>query len=139
MDYIKPADLVKTMVSAGDTKAHAAALARALAGDPGGDCPPVNLHFTGCPHSCAQHYCGDIGYLGAKLADGTEGYHIVLGGGLGHEQGIAREIFRGVRAEEVPALTRMILRTFAERRQAGETFVQWARRHTVGELQVLLS
>ena len=22
---------------------------------------PVNIHLTGCPHSCAQHYIGDIG------------------------------------------------------------------------------
>ena len=25
---------------------------------------PVNIHLTGCPHSCAQHYMGDIGLLG---------------------------------------------------------------------------
>ncbi len=27
---------------------------------------PVNIHVTGCPHSCAQHYMGDIGLLGTK-------------------------------------------------------------------------
>ena len=24
---------------------------------------PVNIHLTGCHHSCAQHYCGDIGAI----------------------------------------------------------------------------
>ncbi|HTL68033.1 MAG TPA: NirA family protein [Lacunisphaera sp.] len=125
--------------AATDTKGHALALGKVLATRELAIDQPVNFHFTGCPHSCAQHYCGDIGYLGAKLADGSEGYHVVLGGGLGHEQGIAREIFRGVRHTEVPALTERILRTYAERKQPGETFVQWSRRHTVGELQVLFS
>jgi ferredoxin-nitrite reductase len=125
--------------SSTDTKGHAVALGKALAGKKLSIEQPVNIHFTGCPHSCAQHYCGDIGLLGAKLGDGTEGYHVVLGGGMGDEQGIAREVFRGVRAEEVPTLTEQILRTYETDKQAGETFVQWSRRHSVGELQVLLS
>src|SRR2546422_134711 len=25
---------------------------------------PINIHLTGCPNSCAQHYMGDIGLLG---------------------------------------------------------------------------
>ena len=28
---------------------------------------PVNIHLTGCPNSCAQHYMGDIGLLGTKV------------------------------------------------------------------------
>jgi ferredoxin-nitrite reductase len=125
--------------SAADTKGHAVALAKALAAkriDPG---HPINIHFTGCPHSCAQHYIGDIGFLGAKLANSAEGYNVVLGGGVGSEQGIAREIFRGVRAEEVNALVEKILGVYVARRATGETFIQWARRHSVNELQQFLS
>ena len=33
---------------------------------------PVNIHLTGCHHSCAQHYIGDIGLLGAKVAVGED-------------------------------------------------------------------
>ncbi|MFT3781562.1 MAG: NirA family protein [Nibricoccus sp.] len=100
---------------------------------------PVNIHFTGCPHSCAQHYCGDIGLVGAKLGDGSPGYHLVIGGGMGDEQGIGREIFRGVRAEEVPALLTKILRLYDSKKQSGETFAAWSRRHTPGQLQEMLS
>lgn len=125
--------------SATDTKGHAVALGKALLGSKLTVDQPVNLHFTGCPHSCAQHYCGDIGYLGAKLADGTEGYHLVLGGGMGAEQGIAREIFRGVRVTELASVTENILGTYQRHKNAGESFVQWTRRHGVGELQVLFS
>lgn len=124
--------------SASDTKGHAVALMKHL-GDKLELDSPVNIHFTGCPHSCAQHYCGDIGFLGAKLSDGAEGYHVVLGGGMGHEQGIAREIFRGVHATEVPALTEQILRTYQQKKKTGESFIEWSRRHSAKELQELFS
>ena len=56
---------------------------------------PINIHLTGCPNSCAQHYIGDIGLLGTKVSvddDMVEGYHIFLGGGYGPDQDIGREI-----------------------------------------------
>jgi ferredoxin-nitrite reductase len=125
--------------AAADTKSHARALmAHLRKRDPLLD-QPVNVHLTGCAHSCAQHYCGDIGGVATKLADGREGYHLVLGGGLDQEQGIAREIFRGVGADELPALVEKILLTYRKRRNAGESFVQWSRRHSVKELQEILS
>ena len=124
--------------SAADTKGHAVALMKHL-GDRVALDSPVNIHFTGCPHSCAQHYCGDIGLVGSKLTDGAEGYNVVLGGGMGHEQGIAREIFRGVRATEVPGLAEQILRSYQAGKHSGESFVAWSRRHSVKELQEMLS
>jgi ferredoxin-nitrite reductase len=120
-----------------DTKAHALALIKHLGGLSLG--APVNIHFTGCAHSCAQHYCGDLGLIGTKLADGTEGYHVVVGGGMDHEQGIARELFKGVRASEVNTVIEHALLTYDARKQRGETFVQWARRHSTKELQEFLS
>ena len=124
--------------AAADTKGHAVALMKHLEGRVSLSAP-ANIHFTGCPHSCAQHYCGDIGLVGAKLGDGSEGYHVVLGGGMDHEQGIAREIFRGVRAAEVNALLEKVLVTFEARKDRGETFPQWTRRHSVGQLQEFFS
>ena len=70
-----------------------------------------------------------------KLADGAEGYHLVLGGGMDQEQGIARELFRGLRATEVNPLVEKILTTYTAQRQRGESFVEWVRRHPVKELQ----
>lgn len=125
--------------AAADTKGHAkATMAHLRKRDPGID-QAVNIHFTGCNHSCAQHYCGDIGAIATKLSDGREGYHVVLGGGVDQEQGIAREIFRGVAADEIPALIEKVLVTYRTRHTAGETFVQWSRRHSVKELQEFLS
>ncbi|AOS46172.1 Sulfite reductase [ferredoxin] [Lacunisphaera limnophila] len=125
--------------AAADTKGHArAVMAHLRKNDPALD-QPVNIHLTGCNHSCAQHYCGDIGGIATKLADGREGYHVVLGGGMDHEQGIAREIFRGIAADELPALTEKVLVTYRTRCTPGESFVQWTRRHSVKELQEMLS
>ena len=123
--------------SSADTKAHALALIRDLPALVDID-QPVNIHFTGCAHSCAQHYCGDLGFISTKLADGGEGYHLLVGGGMDQEQGIARELFRGVPAGEVTALVAKILRTWQSAREHGESFVQWTRRHELKHLQELL-
>jgi len=124
--------------AAADTKTHGLSLLKHL-GQHTALTSPVNIHFTGCPNSCAQHYCGDLGFVGSKLPDGTDGYHLVLGGGMDQEQGIARELFRGLRASEVNTLSERILNTYETQKQRGESFVTWARRHSVKELQELLS
>ncbi len=61
---------------------------------------PVNVHLTGCHHSCAQHYIGDIGLIGAKVpvnedGDTVEGYDIVVGGGFADEARIGRPLWKG--------------------------------------------
>jgi ferredoxin-nitrite reductase len=33
---------------------------------------PLNIHVTGCPNSCAQHYLGDIGLLGTGVDSGDD-------------------------------------------------------------------
>ena len=74
---------------------------------------PINIHLTGCPNSCAQHYIGDIGLLGTKVAVGedmVEGYHVFVGGGYGADQDIGREIYRDVMAEDAPAVIERMLR-----------------------------
>ncbi len=57
---------------------------------------PVNLHVTGCHHSCAQHYIGDIGLMGVKVG-GEEGYQVLIGGGADNDQGLARELISAIR------------------------------------------
>ena len=56
-----------------------------------------------------------------------------------HALDIARELFRGVRATEVNALSEKILTTYEAQKQRGESFVTWTRRHSVKELQEKLS
>src|SRR5207249_8297630 len=88
--------------AASDTKRHAEEIARWCEARVELD-GPVNIHLTGCHHSCAQHYIGDIGLLACKVqasedADAIEGYHILVGGGFGPDAALAREIYRDVKA-----------------------------------------
>ena len=123
--------------AATNTKGQAVELARQLEQRVKLD-TSINIHLTGCHHSCAQHYCGDIGLLGvgAKNAQGeaVEGYTISVGGGMDHEQGIGREIFPQVPFEEVPELLEAVLNTYLEKRNPDESFVDFTRRHEIDDL-----
>ncbi|HEX3314054.1 MAG TPA: NirA family protein [Gemmataceae bacterium] len=102
---------------------------------------PVNIHLTGCPNSCAQHYLGDIGLLGAKVAAGeemVEGYHIFVGGGYGSQQHIGREMYRSVAADQCPQVVEKMLRGYLKHRQdPAERFLQFVRRHPTEQLKLL--
>lgn len=96
---------------------------------------PINVHLTGCHHSCAQHYIGDIGLIGARVPlpdseDTVEGYHIHVGGGYGPDAAIGRELFRDIKATDAPQTVARILKAYLAHRQSPEeTFVAFAKRH----------
>jgi ferredoxin-nitrite reductase len=129
--------------AASDTKRHAEAIASWCEARVQLD-SPVNIHLTGCHHSCAQHYIGDIGLIAAKVAvsdegDTVEGYHLHVGGGFGPDAAIAREIFRDVKAEEAPAAVERLLKAYvAHRTSAEESFVAFARRQDDASLKILV-
>lgn len=125
--------------SASDTKRHALEIMDHLDARLAID-TPLNIHLTGCPHSCAQHYIGDIGLLGAKVAAGddseVEGYHLFAGGGFGERRGLAREILRDIPASQVPLVLECLLRAYLEQRTSPEeTFQAFAQRHSPEELR----
>ncbi len=124
-----------------DTKGHAIELGRYLENAVALD-QPVNIHLTGCPHSCAQHYIGDIGMVAVKVknADGesVEGYHIVLGGGTDDTRGIAREVWKSVAFPEIPSLIEGLLKAYLATRRDDESFNVFANRHSIDELKGLL-
>jgi ferredoxin-nitrite reductase len=126
--------------SASDTKRHAMEIADYLDARLELDVP-INIHLTGCPHSCAQHYLGDIGLLGTKVAvedDMVEGYHIFLGGGYGTDQEIGREIYRDVNADHVPGvIDRMLSGYMAHRNGPHESFREFSRRFSSEQLITL--
>jgi ferredoxin-nitrite reductase len=123
--------------SATDTKSHAVELATLLDARFKID-QPINLHVTGCPHSCAQHYVGDIGLLGTKVG-GEEGYQVVIGGGSDGDQGLAREFIPSVRYSDLPPMLESLLAAFEERRNPNESFLEFSRRHSIPELQSFLT
>jgi ferredoxin-nitrite reductase len=126
--------------AASDTKRHAEDIARWCEARVELD-GPINIHLTGCHHSCAQHYVGDIGLLACKVqvseeGDAVEGYHVLVGGGFGVDATLARDIYRDVKADEVPATVERMLRGYlAHRAGPDETFLAFARRHDVEVLK----
>jgi ferredoxin-nitrite reductase len=100
---------------------------------------PINIHLTGCPHSCAQHFIGDIGMLATKISVGedmVEGYHVFVGGGYASTRAIGRELYRDVIADELPKRIETMLKGYiANRKGQGDTFDDFVRRHSTQELK----
>lgn len=128
--------------AASDTKGHALQIADALDGTIAIDVP-VNIHLTGCHHSCAQHYIGDIGLIGAKVAindegDTVEGYDIVVGGGFAGEASIGRDLWKGIKAEDCPGRIGKLLTAYlANRASPDESFHAFTNRCSIEELCAL--
>ena len=128
--------------AASDTKRHAEEIAQWCEARIELD-TPVNIHLTGCHHSCAQHYISDIGLLACKVEEGEEqieGYHVYVGGGFGPQAALGREIYRDVKADELPPVIERMLRGYlAHRASDDETFLAFARRHEVDALKTMFA
>jgi len=123
-----------------DTKRHAEDIAHWCEARVALDLP-INIHLTGCPNSCAQHYIGDIGLVGIKVqisedGDQAEGYHIHVGGGFGPDAVCGRELYRDVKAEDAPKQVERVLKAYlAHRGSAQESFLAFTRRHEIEALK----
>jgi ferredoxin-nitrite reductase len=130
--------------SASDTKRHAEEIARWCEARVKLD-GPVNIHLTGCHHSCAQHYIGDVGLVACRVltsddGDTVEGYHVHVGGGFGPDAALGREIFRDVKAEDAPATVERMLKAYlAHRAGPQETFLDFSRRHEIAALTAMMA
>jgi ferredoxin-nitrite reductase len=126
--------------AASDTKRHAEEIARWCESRVALD-TPVNIHLTGCHHSCAQHFVSEIGMLACKIdvgedADPVEGYHVLIGGGFGPQAALGRELYRDVKAADAPATVARILNAYLAHRASGaESFIDFARRHEIDALK----
>jgi ferredoxin-nitrite reductase len=96
---------------------------------------PINIHLTGCHHSCAQHYISDIGMIGARIPvgdtdDTVDGFHVFAGGGFGPDADVGQEVFHDVTAEDAPVYVERLLKAYISNRASpDETFLTFARRH----------
>ena len=129
--------------AASDTKRHAEEIAAwcetKLALD-----TPVNIHLTGCHHSCAQHFVSEVGLLACKVqetedGDAVEGYHVLIGGGFGPYAALGRELYRDVKATDAPRTVERVLKAYlAHRASKEESFIDFARRHEIDALKTMV-
>ena len=128
--------------AASDTKRHAEDIAAWCETRVALD-TPVNIHLTGCHHSCAQHFVSEIGLLACKVQaneddDPVEGYHILIGGGFGPNAALGRELYRDVVAEDAPRVIERILKAYLTHRASPEeSFLVFSRRHDVEALKAM--
>jgi sulfite reductase (ferredoxin) len=92
----------------------------------GDDVADLRLHLDGCPHACAHHWVGDIGFQGSTVRDAEgkrrEAYDIFLRGALGPQAAIARAVFRRVPSEELDEPVTALIAGWLEQRIEGESF-----------------
>jgi ferredoxin-nitrite reductase len=118
--------------SASDTKRHAAELVEWLDERIVID-RPLNIHLTGCPNSCAQHYVADIGLLATKVEQGdemVEGYDLLVGGGAGAHQALGRLVRKAVPFPGLPPMVLALLSAWMNHRDGEEDFQAWTARQS---------
>jgi ferredoxin-nitrite reductase len=101
----------------------------------------LRLHLDGCPHACAQHWVGDIGFQGTTVRDDEgrrrQAYDIYLRGSLDRPAAIARPVFRRVPTDELDDAVVGLVRGWVGTRAEGETFRSFVDRSSDDELAAL--
>jgi ferredoxin-nitrite reductase len=101
----------------------------------------LRLHLDGCPHACAHHWVGDLGFQGTTVRDAEgkrrQAYDVYLRGGLDRPAAIARPVFRRVPTEELDEVVVGLVRGWLAARAPGEGFRDFCTRTTDDELSRL--
>ncbi|MEG4964680.1 MULTISPECIES: precorrin-3B synthase [unclassified Microcoleus] len=124
--------------AATDTQSHALAMVRDLAQKLTIDLP-INIHFSGCEKSCAQHRPIDITLVGIQIERGDEaieGYKIYAGR---KDLPFGRPIFPAVSAGEMPGAIERMLRVYERFREPLESFGEFVDRLAIDQLQEFLN
>jgi ferredoxin-nitrite reductase len=127
--------------AATDTQSQALALARDFRQRLKLD-QPINIHFSGCEKSCAQHHPSDIALVGNQAM--IDSYDVYVGTG---ESSFGRQILQAVGAAQIPGLIEQLLRIYQEKRSACtkatlspfESFQVFINRQNLAELQQWLN
>jgi sulfite reductase beta subunit-like hemoprotein len=124
-----------------ETKTRMDGLVRLLEERFGPSIEGLRLHLDGCPHACAQHWVGDLGFQGTTVRD-VEGkrhqaYDVYLRGSLDRPAAIARPVFRRVPTDELDDAVVGLVGGWVDARRDDETFRSFCDRSTDDELAQL--
>jgi ferredoxin-nitrite reductase len=100
---------------------------------------PINIHFSGCEKSCAQHSPIDITLVGIQIKQGNEMiavYDIYAGK---TDSPFGRQIFQGVRIAEIASFTNKLLQIYQRSRSPDESLGEFVDRSAIDQLQQLLN
>jgi ferredoxin-nitrite reductase len=92
---------------------------------------PINMHFTGCDKSCAQHHSSDITFLG--IESNPETYKVYIGDG---EINFGRELYAEYSGKDLPNLMERLLNIYQNQRQnPDQSFREFVNQSHLRELQ----
>jgi ferredoxin-nitrite reductase len=101
----------------------------------------LRLHLDGCPHACAHHWVGDLGFQGTTVRDEEgrrrQAYDIFVRGSLDRPAAIGRPLFKRVPTEELDAAVVGLVQGWVGARGAGESFRSFCDRSSDDELSRL--
>jgi len=102
---------------------------------------PIRISVTGCPNSCGQHHICDVGLEGSlTTVDGVkqEAFQVFLGGGVGSTQSFGRRVGARIPADRLAGSLTALFMRYKELRSQQETFQDFCRRHSDGDLAAFL-
>jgi ferredoxin-nitrite reductase len=127
--------------SVGETKTRLERMVRHLERVFGDEIAELRLHLDGCPHACAQHWIGDLGFQGTTGKDEGGGrvsaYDVFVRGSLAPDPAIGRSLFRRVPSERLEGAVEGLVRGWLEGREENESFTEFQRRLSDEELGAL--
>ncbi|HVV57587.1 MAG TPA: nitrite/sulfite reductase [Gaiellaceae bacterium] len=121
-----------------ETKGRLDGLVTLLESRFGDELAGLQLHLDGCPHACAQHWVGELGFQGTTVRDEQgerhQAYDVFLRGSLDRPAAIGRPLFRRVPTAELDDAVVGLVQGWIDGRHAGETFRSFCDRSTDDEL-----
>jgi sulfite reductase beta subunit-like hemoprotein len=124
--------------SVGETKTRLQTLVEHLEAAFGPQLGGLRLHLDGCPHACAQHWVGDLGFQATTGKDESgnrvSAYDVFVRGSLGPRPEVGRPLFRRVPSTLLEPAVEGIVRGWIDGRRDGETFTDFQRRVSDDEL-----
>jgi ferredoxin-nitrite reductase len=104
----------------------------------GDDVAGLRLHLDGCPHACAHHWVGELGFQGTTVRDEEgvrrQAYDIFVRGGLERPAAIGRPLFRRVPTQELDDAVVGLVQGWIDEREPDETFRTFCERTPDDEL-----
>ena len=124
-----------------ETKSRLAALVEHLEARFGDALAGLKLNLDGCPHACAHHWVGDLGFQGSTVRNEEgvrrQAYDLLLRGGLGPDAAIARPVFRRIPAEDLADTVTGLLDGWLRQREGDESFRAFCDRTSDDQLGLL--
>ena len=74
-----------------------------------------------------------------ESGESVDGYNILLGGGVDDTQAVAREVWKAVPYTDIPPMMERLLTAYQNNRVDDESFARFSNRHSVEDLQALIS